>query len=615
MVTTSSNTYWAPLKPRVRIYALSDTAYATPIFSYDGFSGVTGATDKILALNFETNVSNVGQASIAIEDSDHTLDVNDFVKGQRLFIEGSKDNVTWQPAFKGVVRSATQEALGETGRNLTITAYNYLIRLGERIVKVNKESSKTGSVYNQTDSTMFTDNLINNILTDNNNYVYNTNEISGAVLGAANITSSPVTTWVPKLDVEFNTLQSAIDEVLDYSGGILAMNFADDELILYHPDEVTGQSAQIFRVTNVVNKSADDVLNTMYPLEPYTYSISYDTDESASRLILPFKHPDTAPKGTHKENSADQINATAANFPFPKYLYDFGKIWQAVSFEMRPSGDPGLFRIVFKTLGNCSSFASNSTRLWIYNHSVSTNRPTIPISGPMILYPRAADGSFPTGGVGYPSSPTSFLTLGMRDGDFVGELLSDQTYWVVVESTAPQSNTNRLIHVQEVNGTTTHSFSGDGTTWSAGGASTPIRMWNVPFKDQATPEINLDWIVTANDRNAQKRLGYVERTVTSIPNHIDGLQTIQHYLYPRINIASKPRFNFDYPSLTMPNKIPKAGDMLCHMDTTLDVGTSTTAVQTSVITSARYDFGQDSEGVMGLRKLGLSTAGLRRGHY
>jgi hypothetical protein len=615
VVTTSSNTYWAPLKPRVRVYALTDTTYASPIFSYDGFTGLTGDDDKVLALNFETNVSNVGQATITIEDSNHDLDIDTFVKGNRIFIEGSKDNSTWQPAFKGVVRSAAQEGIGETGRNLTITAYNYLIRLGERIVKVNKESSKTGSVYNQTDSTMFTDNLINDILTNNANYVYNTNEISGSILKSTNITSSPVTTWVPKLDVEFNTLQSAIDEVLDYSGGILAVDFADDQLELYDPDQITS-STGVFRVTNVVNKNADDVLNTMYPLEPYTYSIGYDTDESGSRLILPFKHPDTAPKGTHKENSDDQINATASTSN--KYLYDFGKLTQAVSFTIRPSGDPGLIRAVFKTFGNCSSFANNSTRCWIYNDTVApaASKPTFAISGPMVLYPRAADGSFPTSGTSYPASPTSILVLGMRDGDFCGELLGDKLYWLVFENTAAQSNTNRLGHVLETNGSTSHSYSLDnGATWSTPGLAVPIRMWNVPFKDQATPEINLDWIVTANDRNAQKRLGYVERTVTSIPEHIDGLQTIQHYLYPRINIASKPRFNFDYPSLTMPNKIPKAGDILCHMDTTIDVGTSTSAVQTSVITSARFDFGQDSDGVMGLRKLGLSTAGLRRGHY
>ena len=94
----------------------------------------------------------------------------------------------------------------------------------------------------------------------------------------------------------------------------------------------------------------------------------------------------------------------------------------------------------------------------------------------------------------------------------------------------------------------------------------------------------------ANDRNGETKLGKVERTVTSIPNHIDGLQTIQEYLYPRLYLASKPRFSFDYPSLSMPNKIPKAGDVLCHYDTTVKVGTATAPVQTSIITSANFEF-------------------------
>ena len=143
----------------------------------------------------------------------------------------------------------------------------------------------------------------------------------------------------------------------------------------------------------------------------------------------------------------------------------------------------------------------------------------------------------------------------------------------------------------------------------------PIRGWNIAPKDQGEPENNLDWIVMANDRNGETKLGKVERTVSSIPNHIDGLQTIQEYLFPRLYLASKPRFSFDYPSLSMPNKIPKAGDVLCHYDTTVKVGTRTTPVQTSIITSANFEFSQGSDGVLGLRKLGLSTAGLRKGYY
>ena len=36
---------------------------------------------------------------------------------------------------------------------------------------------------------------------------------------------------------------------------------------------------------------------------------------------------------------------------------------------------------------------------------------------------RKSDGTFPTGGVGYPSTPTNFM-VGMRDGDISGEVLT-----------------------------------------------------------------------------------------------------------------------------------------------------------------------------------------------
>ena len=618
MVTTSSNSYWAPLKPRIRIYELDDDTYTSPIYSYNAFTDTGGAANKPIALSFETSTTNVGQCTLTIEDADQDFNENDYLKGNRIFIEGSKDNVTWQPAFKGLHRGAIQEAYGPTGRNITFNAYNYLIRLGERIVKVNKESSKTGTVYNETDSTMFTDNLINNILTQDENYVFSTSEAGGTgkPLSATNITSSPITQWIPKLDVEYGTLASAIDEILDYSGGLLTVNFANDQLVLYDPEQVTSETG-VFMVTNTVNKLADEVNVTMYPLEPYNYSVHYDTDESGNRLILPFKSPDSKGGIPHPENTIDQIRATATpvSSGASRRLYNNGKLWQATNISVSSSGEMGLVRVVVHTEGDCSSFASNSTRCWLYNDNGLATQPTIPISGPMVMYPQSPLGHFPTGGVGYPSSSTNFMVLGMRDGDSVGELLTNKTYWLTFENNAAQSNTQRITLCTEVGGLAGQSTSPNGSTWSAGVNNQPIRGWTIAPKDQGEPEINLDWIVMANDRNGETKLGKVERTVTSIPNHIDGLQTIQEYLYPRLYLASKPRFAFDYPSLTMPNKIPKAGDVLCHYDTTVKAGTRTTPVQTSIITSANFEFSQGSDGVLGLRKLGLSTAGLRKGYY
>jgi hypothetical protein len=619
MVTTSSNSYWAPLKPRIRIYELDDDTYTSPIYSYNAFTDTSGAANKPIALSFETSTTNVGQCTLTIEDADQDFNENDYLKGNRIFIEGSKDNVTWQPAFKGLHRGVIQEAYGPTGRNLTFNAYNYLIRLGERIIQVNKESTKTGTVYNETDSTMFTDNLINNILTQDENYVFSTSEAGGTgkPLSATNITSSPITQWIPKLDVEFNTLASAIDEILDYSGGLLTVNFANDQLVLYDPEQVTSETG-VFMVTNRVNKLADEVNVTMYPLEPYSYEVFYDSDESANRLILPFKHPDSTEKTEHSgEFTDDQISAPAGAMPSgSRVLYDFGKLWQSRSITISPSGDPNLFRFVMACQGNCSSFPTNSLRLWIHNDNPVGPVPGPAISGPMILYPRNSAGIYGGSGASYPSTSTPFFVVGMRDQDqmTIGTLLTDTYYWMVIESTAAQSNTVRLGLVCEQKGSATQAYSLNGTSWTVGNTP-PTRFWNIDPTEAGQPENNLDWIVMANDRNGETKLGKVERTVTSIPNHIDGLQTIQEYLYPRLYLASKPRFAFDYPSLSMPNKIPKAGDVLCHYDSTVKVGTSTAPVQTSIITSARFEFAQGSDGVLGLRKLGLSTAGLRKGYY
>ena len=362
----------------------------------------------------------------------------------------------------------------------------------------------------------------------------------------------------------------------------MTVNFANDQLVLYDPEQVTSETG-VFMVTNRVNKLADEVNVTMYPLEPYTYEVHYDTDESANRLILPFKSPDSTPKTEHSgEFTPEQISATVGVPPSPggpRWLFDFGKLWHARTITISPSGDPGLFRFVMTSQGNCSSFAINSTRLWIYNDNPALIKPSIPISGPMILYPRNSAGVYGGSGASYPSSSTPFFVLGMRDQDAqtIGEMLTDTFYWMAIENTAALSNTNRIGLVCEVKGTATQCYSGDGTTWVGPANTAPTRFWNIDPTEQGKPENNLDWIVMANDRNGETKLGKVERTVTSIPNHIDGLQTIQEYLYPRLYLASKPRFSFDYPSLSMPNKIPKAGDVLCHYDTTVKVGTASGA--------------------------------------
>jgi hypothetical protein len=107
----------------------------------------------------------------------------------------------------------------------------------------------------------------------------------------------------------------------------------------------------------------------------------------------------------------------------------------------------------------------------------------------------------------------------------------------------------------------------------------------------------------------------VERVMSDIPTHVRTEQTMNEYLFAKLFTASKPRFTFDFPSVTIPTKIPKAGDLVTHVSRKANVGTKTTPVQTGVVMSVTYDFRQDDEGVIGLTKMGLSTTGIRRGYY
>jgi hypothetical protein len=121
----------------------------------------------------------------------------------------------------------------------------------------------------------------------------------------------------------------------------------------------------------------------------------------------------------------------------------------------------------------------------------------------------------------------------------------------------------------------------------------------------------------AHDRNMSNRLGVVEKRVTSVPTYVKTAQTLREYMFNKIYYSAKPRFTFEFPSVSMPNRIPKAGDIVSHVDTRAHSGLKDAPIQTGVITQVRYAFIQRGgiNDVLGLRKLALTTTGIKRGSY
>ena len=629
---TGDPIYWSPMKPRVNLYEIENTAYDTPRYSYDAWTEA-GSSDQLIGLSFETSITNVGQCFFTVEDQGASMRIDEHLtKGGRIKIDLTRDGTNYQTAYKGLMRAIETEGFGIDGRNITITGYNYLVRLGERVLKVNKESSKTGNDYDRTDSSMFANNLIENLVSSNVGYVYSDDDfgILGydmAQYGA--ISDSSVTTWIPKLDIEYGTLASAIDEVLENAGALLHVRFDNDQLTLYDPEQnITGM--QVFVITNQVNKLSDDADITMYPLESSKYRIGIDNDSSANRLIMPFKHPDSHPQERHQSereyNSSWLTAAYTAGFEFWNAASDIDRIW-GWQISVSQAGSPGIFRCALYTTGNCSGISRSSMKSYVRNDSAGS--PGTQVDGARTMYPQETDGTFKSNGSSaFPSASGSEVLVGHADNDNVATLLPGKTYWVFVECTGAQSDANFLGAIAEQSQTAgTRYTENQFSSYSTFVTSNFLRFYNIPPENYGEPELNLDWLVVARDATTVKNfggwLGYIEKTISSIPQHINGLQTMQEYLYPRIYQHSKPKIHFDYPSLTMPNKVPKAGDICVHYDSQHQTGTSAnpqnypgpSAVQTSVISDIRYDFDQDAQGVLGLRKLSLSTAGIRRGMY
>src|ERR1051325_10713332 len=272
------------MRPRITVYALSDTTYSTQLYSYNSFTD-SGSTAKPLALQFDSDTNTAGTFSLTIEDSDRTLDQEVFIRGNRVVIELSNDGGTWQTAFKGVVRSCESLIDSPTAREFTISGYSYLVRFNERIINAVRESAIVNGVYDRTDSTMFTNNLINTLLTDDTNYIYSLDDTQiYSLFKTTNLTSSPINTWVPRVDAELATITDALNQVLSYSGALITMDPSNDQLVLYDPLQVTAGTG-VFLITDQPNLKADNAAYTMYPIQPYKYNIAYDLPDSANRLI------------------------------------------------------------------------------------------------------------------------------------------------------------------------------------------------------------------------------------------------------------------------------------------------------------------------------------------
>jgi hypothetical protein len=636
---TSSPSYWAPLKPRIRIYAFNDTTYATPLYSYDPFTD-TGRDNKPISLRFESLTTNAGTFSLEIEDPCSLLDPDLFMKGNRVFIDCSKDGSTYQPAFKGLVRSSDQQIYGSTGRNLILNGYSYLIRLNERVVNVVKESSLTGTDYNRSDSNMFSNNLINDLLNTDANYVYMVDDTAAySIMKTNDIPTSPVSDWIPRLDASLVTVGNAIDSVLEFSNGLVMLDLSTDQLQLYNPDQVTSKTG-LFLLTDQLNKDSDDADITMYPVESYKYNISYDYPDSGSRLIASIGNAGECPAEEVVPPVFNYAYSIRMGFTTPSNLLSpcpgnggSGSIRGLMtSFQSPLDGTLKGISVPVASAGNLSG-SHNSVKARIYRY---TNGSSLGAQvGPDItLYKDGVAGTpFPSVNSnlwflhtesGWQSGALTILTnyyFGILD-----DISNNSAWWSVTGDSGSQTWIYTINYSSPSwwgNGNN-NPFGGIPLCLNAGNGFGTDPLFHIDLESTsprgacggsaATADADPVFAV-AHDRNMSNKIGVVEKAISSIPTHVKTKQTMNEYLFNKLYVAAKPRFMFDFPSVTMPNKMPKAGDVVCHVSTKANVGLKISPVQTGVIDQVSYDFAQGDDGVLGLRKLGLSTTGIRRGYY
>lgn len=773
--------YWLPLKPRIKIYAFTDSTYSSPLYSYDAFTD-SGTTDKPIGLQFESSSTTAGTFSIQIDNSADTYDLDMFSRGNRVTIECSKDSLVWASAYHGLVRSVKQKVFGPNNRIIYIEGFSYLIRLNERILSVKKQAALVGPNYNRNDSTMFTDNLINDLLTNDADYLKTVDDTQlYNVFKTTNITASPIDDWVPRLDVQLNTVNQAINNVLEFSQSFLTIDVTNDQVVLFNPDRVPSGGANAFLITDSLSLQGDSSLNTMYPISDYTYEISYDFADSGNRLISSIGNvecPETTIPGadipgtvgsTVYANSPTQpsgsigailYNAwTASNYAIlgpgssaTRYGVscqdsDFiGKSLSriAVAVRRQAAGVTGVIKVGIRKAADDSFLEfgtldvgavvpldgafhgyqgdnldqsyiiqqfdhitvedySLSTGLDIAVMAASSTNPTHRFDGSTWyndlaplgyvltaqIYQLTLDTSnwgtiklngtsiqriaiLVQAGSAFVGAQLGRITLSLRtdghqpNGQFwVGIRKADNTFvyfgpgvmngssFTPNDDTFRNYNYDNLENRYKIVAGDRISIEGNMTTGylelqcsKDGGSPNTVQIWNgssyvttgvVSFRvggsmylttAASMPDVIVDpcgglpetrdadpLLTIASDCNMRKRIGMVEQVIGNIPPHVKTFQTMTEFMFNKLYVMARPRFTFEYPDLTLPNIMPKAGDICAHVSKKAGIGVRRGVVQTGVITEVSYDFGQDSDSVLGLRRLSIETNGVLRGSY
>lgn len=628
MSTTSSALYSKPLRPRIRIYAFTDSTYTTPLYEYNPFTAAHGDPNPVSKLSFNTSTTNVGDCEIGIENNDGGIDIETFRKGNRIRIDMSKDGSTWYDSFKGLVRGAGADVFATEGQTLNIRGYSYLIRLKERIMAAIIESNKIDDdTYDRTDSTMFTNTLVDYILGDDANYVFSADDTQlYNIVKRDNILTSPVKAWVPRVDAQFLPVGDALSELLQYSNALLLMNMENDQLMLYNPDEALNTGINSYLITTAANKNADPADFTMYPREPYKYDIDNDFPDHANRIVVSYGSPLTSPgeAGTPTEPSISLPGPSRSLETHSDFGSGLEIVYTATHFV--PTTTP--IKDVRLGVANFSGNNYNSTsKLQIRTHNSSSNLPAT-LLGTMTLYPAnpflGGSGATYVSSNSYPGGFPGHVVLGTAAGAVGPTVTPGNEYWAVFYNNSSNAfssgNTSGLswyVRNSPSTGRSAYSFDSDNSWSESTGTKDNAGRFILEFAGVVggSPAVNEDQLVVGRDTNAMKKWGQIERAETSLPEHVVNRQTIDNFLYPQLYTSAKPRVAFDYPSLTMPNIPPKAGDIVAHIDPLLKVGTKTTPIQTTVITDTRYEFGDGSDSVIGLTKLGLTSIGMRRGYY
>lgn len=587
---TNNTQYSDPLLPMIMIKTLNkkENLYTFNPFTWNNAAG--GVTYCSLSLGTNQH----GQFEIEFEDANKTIDDTLIRSPARCYIYFGKSESNFNLMLSGMIRQSGYARGCENNLLYYISGFGTGIRTNERILDVNEAPTKTtrdGVTIDPTDHNFHANRIIDDSVDDGDYYPSNiTDEVQEAgsdsiydYLNSGGVElDSPVEDFIPGVVSRFHEMGDTWQQVEDYTG---ARAYVDTDDRPQLQPLLTPHSARYGFMITTNPQDTDLADNTMYIMEDYSFTNSWQKDSGYSNGIYGILPADPVPASDH--------------FTDDTYYWQNKDVEVAQRLRLPTNPNWRIFAAV-EAVGMSNVASENSLRTR-WRLAYDDNGEPGEVFANRYMYPNqhynTADGGMQT---------IEIMGRGSND------ISVNNYYWLIFSSVNATATeywrwfSHRLVDQRGESMTASAGTSSDSDAGSGWTATPGYHQMIVTTRFKAEPFGIFDQ--KSIDNNI-----LIESVAQGFPQQITSKLAAAKYLLGLMQYSARPRRVFQFPSVTVPNQPVFPGDVAYIVDSRFNFSTSGNPVVTGSITDLNYTFGVRNAGLSpnskGMLSLALNVVG------